>query len=81
MSTIEREAYAVIYALRKFRNFVFLTEVTIYSDHNLLMYLRECAPKSAKLTHLALELQEFNIVWSYRPGIRNQAADILSTLR
>ena len=36
--------------LRKFRNFVFATEMTIFSDHNPLMYLRECAPKSAKLT-------------------------------
>ena len=80
MSTIEREAYAVIYALRKFRNFVFSTEVTIYSDHNPLMYLRECAPKSAKLTRWALGLQEFNIVWSYRSGSRNQAADCLSRL-
>ena len=80
MSTIEREAYAVICALRKFRNFVFSTEVTIYSEHNPLMYLRECAPKSAKLTRWALGLQEFNIVWSYRPGSRNQAADCLSRL-
>jgi len=46
--------------LRKFRNFVFATEVTIFSDHNPLMYLRECAPaKSAKLTRWALGLQEF----------------------
>jgi len=45
--------------LRKFRNFVFATEVTIFSDHNPLMYLRECAPKSTKLTRWALELQEF----------------------
>ena len=73
MSTIEREAFAVIYALRKFRNFVFATEVTIFSDHNPLMYLRECAPKSARLTRWALGLQEFNIIWSYRPGSRNQA--------
>jgi len=58
MSTIERKAYAVIYALRKFRNFVF------FSDHNPLMYLRECAPKSAKLTRWTLGLQEFNITWS-----------------
>jgi len=50
MSTIERKAFAVIYALRKFRNFVFATDVTIFSDHNPLMYLRECAPKSAELT-------------------------------
>jgi len=75
MSTIEREAFAVIYALRKFRNFVFATKVTIFSDHNPVMYLQECAPKSAKLTRWALGLQEFNIIWSYRPGSRNQTAD------
>jgi len=40
--------------LRKFRNFVFATEVTIFSYHNPLVYLRECAPKSAKLTRWAL---------------------------
>ena len=79
-STIEREAYAVMFALRKFRNFVFGTEVTIFSDHNPLMYLRECAPKSAKLTRWALGLQEFNISWSFRPGHKNQAADCLSRL-
>ena len=46
--------------LRKLRNFVFATEVTIFSDHcSPLMYLRECAPKSAKLTRWALGLQEF----------------------
>ena len=37
----------------------FATEVTIFSDHNPVMYLRECAPKSAKLTRWALGIQEF----------------------
>ena len=45
--------------LRKFRNFVFATEVTIFSNNNPLMYLRECSPKSAKLTRWTLGLQEF----------------------
>jgi len=40
--------------LRKFRNF-FATEVTIFSNHNLLMYLRECSPKTTKLTRWAQE--------------------------
>ena len=53
-SAIEREAYAVIFALKKFRNFIFATKITVYSDHNPLMYLRECAPKSSKLTRWAL---------------------------
>ena len=79
-STIEREAYAVMYALRKFRNFIFAAKITIFSDHNPLSYLKECAPKSAKLTRWSLGLQEFDIIWIYRPGSKNQAADCLSRL-
>jgi len=45
--------------LRKFRNLVFATKVTIFSDYNPLIYLRECAQKSAKLTRWAPGLQEF----------------------
>ena len=79
-STIEREAYAVVFALRKFRNFVFVTKITIFSDHNPLMYLKECAPKSSKLTRWLLGLQEFDITWSFKPGSENQATDCLSRL-
>jgi len=79
-STIECEAYAVMFALRKFCNFVFGARIHIFSDHNPLLYLKESAPKSAKLTRWALGLQGFDIIWSYRPGSKNQAADCLSRL-
>ena len=48
-ATIEREAYAVIWAIKRFRNLVYGTHITVYCDHNPLQYIRECAPKSAKL--------------------------------
>jgi len=70
----------VVFALRKFRNFIFATKVTIISDSNPLLYLTECAPKSAKLTRWAFGLMEFDLEWTYRPGIKNQAADYLSRL-
>jgi len=79
-STIEKEAYAVTYALRKYRNFVFAAKVVVFSYHNPLMYLRECAPKSAKLTRWSLGLQDFDLSWQYRRGSDNQAADCLSRL-
>jgi len=53
------ESVAHFTHLWKYRNFVFATEVTIFSDHNRLVHLRKCAPKSAKLTRWALGLQEF----------------------
>ena len=48
-ATIEREAYAVIWALNRFRDLIFGARVSIFCDHNPLQYIRECAPKSAKL--------------------------------
>jgi hypothetical protein len=79
-STIEREAFAVIWALKRFRSWVFLSRIIVFSDHNPLSFLTEAAPKSAKLARWALALQEFNIDFRYLPGPRNIAADFLSRI-
>jgi RNase H-like domain found in reverse transcriptase len=79
-STIEKEAYAVIHSLSKFRDWIFLAKVNIYSDHNPLQYITEASPKSSKLTRWALALQEFDIIFHYRPGKLNFPADFLSRL-
>jgi hypothetical protein len=79
-STIEREAFAVIWALKKFRSWIFLSRIVIFSDHNPLSFLTEAAPKSAKLTRWALALQEFNVDFRYRSGRRHAAADFLSRI-
>jgi hypothetical protein len=79
-STIEWEAFAVIWALRKFRSWLFLSKIIVFSDHNPLTFLTESAPKSAKLARWALALQEFNIDFRYGPGRKNMAADFLSRI-
>ena len=58
-ATIEREAYAVMWALNRFRDIEYGTKVTVYCDHNPLQYVRECTAKSAKLLRWALALQKF----------------------
>ena len=67
-ATIEKEAYAVIWALNRFRDIVYGTKATVYCDHNPLQYVRECAPKSAKLLRWALALQEFDFEFRYTKG-------------
>jgi len=79
-ATIEREAYAVIFALRKFKTFIFGARIIVYSDHNPLTYLNDCVPKSAKLTRWALGLQEFDLHFQFKSGRTNSAADCLSRL-
>jgi len=79
-STIEREAYAALVALQKYRSWIFLSEVTVYSDHNPLSYLTESSLKSAKLMRWALALQEFSLAFKCRSGRNNAAVDCLSRL-
>ena len=79
-STVEKEAYAALFALRKYRNWLFGSKVTLYSDHNPLCYLTESAPKSAKLMRWSLALTEFDLEFRYYPGKKNIVADCLSRL-
>jgi len=78
-STIEKEAYAVTYALRKYRNFVFAAKVIVFY-HNPLLYPKKYAPKSTKLTRWSMGLQDFDLSWQYRRGSDNQTTDCLSRL-
>ena len=79
-STIEKEAYAALVALQKYRNWLFGSKVILYSDHNPLLYLTETATKSAKLMRWSLSLQEFDLEFRYHPGKKNIVADCLSRL-
>ena len=79
-ATIEREAYAVLVAVNKFKHWFFGSKVTIHSDHNPLTYLTESAPKSSKLMRWNLALAEFNLEFKYKAGKLNAPADTLSRL-
>ena len=53
-------------------------KITVFCDHNPLQYIKECAPKSAKLLRWSLALQEFDIDLRYAKGSDNVVADYLS---
>jgi len=75
---IEKEAFAIIWALNRFRDIIYGSHITVYCDHNPLQYIRECAPKSAKLLRWSLALQEFDVDIKYTKGSQNVVADYLS---
>jgi len=79
-SAVEKEAYADLNALRKVRQWVFASKVTVISDHNPLSYLTNCAPKSAKLLRWALALQEFNVLFEFRAGKNHLVPDFLTRM-
>ncbi|XP_076065394.1 3-oxo-5-alpha-steroid 4-dehydrogenase 1-like isoform X2 [Oratosquilla oratoria] len=76
-STIEKEALALVLALKKFH--VFLDrEVVILSDHNPLKYIIEGKTKNDRLARWAIALQGYNLTVKYIPGKSNVVADALS---
>jgi len=77
-AVIENEAYAVVWALNKFRTWRFGVPIVIYSDSNPLTYLTSNATKIAKLTRWSLALQEYNYSFKYRRGSLNIVPDFLS---
>ena len=77
-STIEREAYAVIYALKKFDVWIYGSHIDLYTDHNPLQYLISCVPQSSKLTRWALSLTRYDISVYHIHGKDNVTADCLS---
>ena len=79
-STLEKESYAVIYALRKFDHIVFSSPIVLYSDHNPLVYMASGTPKSAKATRWALSLSRYDLEIKHKSGSENTNADCLSRL-
>ena len=80
-SVIEREAFAIVWALKRFSNVVFGASITVFTDHNPLKYLAESAPKSAKLTMVGTSPERgYDLVVKYNRGSCNVVADSLSRL-
>jgi RNase H-like domain found in reverse transcriptase/Reverse transcriptase (RNA-dependent DNA polymerase) len=78
--TIQREAYAAIWSLQRFKQWIFGSKVTLFSNRNPLTFLADCALKSSKLMRWSLAMQEFDIVFKYKPGRENLPADCLSRI-
>ncbi|GFQ95738.1 retrovirus-related Pol polyprotein from transposon opus [Trichonephila clavata] len=55
-STIEKAAYAVLSALKKFDCWIFGSQIQVVSDHNPLSFLTKGLPHGAKLARWALHV-------------------------
>jgi hypothetical protein len=79
-ATIEKEAYAALWGLQKYKYWLYGRSVILYSDHNPITFLTESTPKSSKLMRWHLALQEFDVEFRFRRGVMNTAADCLSRM-
>ena len=78
-STIEKETLAIILGLQHFE--VYLnpsSPITIYTDHNPLVFLSKVRDRNQRLLRWSLYLQEYNLDIKHIKGKDNVVADALS---
>lgn len=78
--TIEREAYAIVFAINKLRHFLFGSEFTVYTDHKPLRSLFTSEMKNVRIQRWAIMLEEYGCNIEYKQGKTNIPADMLSRI-
>ncbi|GKF12897.1 reverse transcriptase domain-containing protein [Tanacetum coccineum] len=76
----KKEMLAVVYAFEKFRSYLILNKIIVYTDHSALKYLFAKKDSKAGLLRWVLLLQEFNFNVIDTKGAENLAVDHLSRL-
>ncbi|GJY70847.1 reverse transcriptase domain-containing protein, partial [Tanacetum coccineum] len=79
-ATTEKELLAVVYAFDKFRSYLIMSKMVVYTDHSALKYLFSKQDAKPRLIRWVLLLQEFTIKIKDKKGTENLAVNHLSRL-
>ncbi len=77
-STTHKEALAVVWALRHFKDLIYGYRIHVKTDHAAVVELFNQKHLSSKLARWSLIIQDFNPTFAYLPGKANVVADVLS---
>ena len=78
--TIEKEAFAVVYALKRLHPYLWGAQFEIHTDHKPLKSLFSAEIRNTKLQRWAIQISEYGAPILYHPGKLNIRADMLSRI-
>jgi hypothetical protein len=77
-SVTEQELLAIVYALGKFRIYVYGHEIQLHSDNKAPSFLGKCSLTSNRVARWVMMLEEFNLNIKHISGAKHFLADTLS---
>ena len=78
-ATIEKEAWAIVFALKRLRQYLLGAKFTVYTDHKPLKSLFVAPIKNARIERWGILINEFQCDIQYRPG-HSMKADFVSRI-
>ena len=78
---IEKEAFALIYCLRKLTTYLYGARFIVYTDNKPIISLFTREMNNTKIQRWANEFEEFYFEIRYKKGSENVRADLLSRIR
>ena len=79
-SVVERECLAIIFALKKFDQYLYGREFVLCTDHSALEYLKRKKPENSRLLRWSLLLQNYSFMIRAIKGKDNLLSDFLSRM-
>ena len=77
-TTCEQELLGIIFALEKFRIYIYGHKVLLYTDNKALTFLNRCAITPNRVARWMLSLQWYDIELRHVKGTQNHLADVIS---
>ena len=79
-SATDRELLAIVWAIEKWRAYLFARDFTVFTDHRPITYLMTLKEPKGRMARWISRLQEYTFRLKYRRGSDNYVADCLSRL-
>ena len=77
-STVEKECFAIVWAIYSLKHYLSGHKFTVETDHDPLTWLYRMKDKNQRLLRWSLTLQQYDFEIKYRSGNKNANADALS---
>ena len=77
-STIEKECYAIVWGIERFKEYLYGKEFVLQTDHKPLRYLKSMKNNNDGLMRWSLRLQPYSFQVEHISGVDNIASDMIS---